>query len=86
MYKLIYEKRVFKDLDNIPKKDVERIVIILDKLSHNPATQGGIKLSGKTGIFRIRKGNYRIIYSISHKSKEIRIILIKHRKESYRKL
>lgn len=86
MYKVLYEKRVLKDLDKIPSQDVERIPSIFEVLSANPYPQGSKKLSAKFNLYRVRQGNYRIVYAVVHKEKEIRIILVRHRKEVYRDL
>jgi len=86
MYQVLYEKRVLKDLDKIPNQDVERILNVFAVLSSNPYPQGSKKLSGKLNLYRVRQGNYRIVYAVVHKEKEIRIILVRHRKEVYRDL
>lgn len=86
MYQVLYEKRVLKDLDKIPKQDVERILDVFSALSFNSYLQGSKKLSGKLNLYRVRQGNYRIVYTVAHKEKEIRIILVRHRKEVYRDL
>ena len=86
MYQVLYEKRVLKDLDKIPNQDVERIFNAFEALSSNPYPQGSKKLSGKLNLYRVRQGNYRIVYSVVHEEKEIRIIFVRHRKEAYRDL
>ena len=86
MYQVLYEKRVLKDLDKIPNQDVERILNVFKALSSDPHPQGSKKLSGKLDLYRIRQGSYRIVYTVAHKEKEIRIILVRHRKEVYRDL
>jgi mRNA interferase RelE/StbE len=86
MYRLNYEKRVFKDLDRIPNTDVEKIVEVFKELAINPHPAGSKKLSSKEALYRVRQGDYRIIYATNHKDKEISIILVAHRKESYRRL
>lgn len=86
MYRILYEKRVLKDLDSIPNQDVERILAVFEELTFNPYPQGVKKLSGKINLYRVRQGSYRVLYTIAHKEKEIRIIAVRHRKESYRGL
>lgn len=81
MYKIVYEKRVFKDLDKIPDSDVKKIIDIFKELTLNPIPHGSKKLSGKIGLYRIRQGDYRIIYTIAHSEKEVRIITVGNRKE-----
>jgi len=86
MYQVLCEKRVLKDLDNIPNQYIERILALFEALSYNPYPQGVKKLSGKINLYRVRQGSYRVLYTIAHKEKEIRIIAVRHRKESYRGL
>lgn len=86
MYRVIYEKRVCKDLDNIPDQDVIRILKVFDELSINPVFPGTKKLSSRSGLYRARQGDYRIVYIINHKDREIRIILVRHRKDIYRNI
>ncbi len=86
MYQVLYEKRILKDLDKIPNQDIEKILCVFKALSSNPYPQGSKKLSGKLNLYRVRQGNYRIVYAVVHKEKEIRIILVCHRKEAYRDL
>ena len=86
MYQVLYEKNVLRDLDKIPNRDVERIYVVFKTLSSNPFPQGSKKLSGKLNLYRIRQGSYRIVYTVAYKEKEIRIILVRHRKEAYRYL
>ena len=85
-YKLIFEKRVLKDLDKIPNKVLEGILSCFDRLKSNPRFSGSKKLSGKEGFYRIRQGDYRIIYDIDDKNKIVRILLVRQRKDVYRKL
>ena len=86
MYQILYEKNVLKDLDKISNQDVEKILVVFKTLSSNPYPQGSKKLSGKLNLYRIRQGSYRIVYAIAQKEKEIRIILVRHRREAYRHL
>jgi mRNA interferase RelE/StbE len=86
MYKIVYEKRVLKDLDKIPNLDVERILESFHELSFNPHPPGSKKLSGRELLYRVRQGDYRIIYMVDHEENVIKIILVCHRKEAYRKL
>lgn len=86
MYKIVYEKRVFKDLTKVPDADIRKIIEVFKELPFNPIPNGAKKLSGKIGLYRIRRGDYRIIYTIGHSKKEIRIIMVGNRKEVYRTL
>jgi len=86
MYELIYEKRVLRDIDKISNDDAETICEVFKELSLNPHPVGSKKLSGKETLYRVKQGDYRVVYTIDHKEKIIKIILVAHRKEAYRHL
>lgn len=84
MYQIQAERRVLKDLDNIPVKDLDKINHAIFLLEHNPRSSGVKKLKGPDGLYRIRQGDYRIVYYINDHSKIVQIIAINHRKDVYR--
>jgi len=84
MYTLLFEKRVLKDLDRLPKQVLIRVDKNIRLLAQNPLPPGSKKLIGENRMHRIRQGDYRIIYTVDHKSEEVRILAVRHRKESYR--
>lgn len=86
MYRIIYERRVLKDLDKIPNSTVEKILETFKDLSLNPHPIGSKKLTGKEGLYRVKQGDYRVVYTVDYPEKEIRVVLVAHRKESYRHL
>ena len=68
MYKLIFEKHVFKDLDKVPEEDLNKIQKIFKNLKHHPRSSVSKKLTGKPDRYRIRKGDYRIVYPPAQKT------------------
>jgi mRNA interferase RelE/StbE len=82
-YKITIKKSAAKELQDIPRKDLRRIVKRIQSLAHNPRLQGCQKLSGQSR-FRIRQGDYRIVYSIGDKDYIVDIVKIGHRREIYR--
>ena len=84
MFKIRFHKKVFKDLDNLPENEVERIAKQIETLKTNPFPPGFKKLSGKDGIYRIRQGNYRVVYSVDQEEKDIIVWAVRHRKDVYR--
>lgn len=83
MYKIKLISQAQKDLENLPAKIFERAKTVILNLSQIPRPQGAIKLTEQEG-YRIRLGDYRILYRIDDASKEIYIYRIKHRKDAYR--
>ena len=82
-YKITIKKSAAKELEDIPKKDLRKIIKRIQSLAQNPRPPGSQKLSGKDR-FRVRQGNYRIVYSIKDKDSIIDIVKIGHRREIYR--
>ncbi len=62
-YSVTVKKSVAKDLSGLPKKDVRRILAAIQALADQPRPPGSKKLSGQER-YRLRQGNYRILYSI----------------------
>lgn len=82
MYKILLLPQAQKDLDEYRGKTFDLIIKKIIALKKNPRPPGCLKLTAEQG-YRIRSENYRIIYRIDDKKKEIFIYRIKHRKEAY---
>jgi mRNA interferase RelE/StbE len=79
---LVFKKSVSRDLEEISKQDVQRILERIDALRDEPRPQGSVKLSGKE-YYRVRQGNYRIIYEIQDSQLVVIVIKAGHRREIY---
>jgi mRNA interferase RelE/StbE len=84
-YKIIWKHSAEKDLRRIDKQHISRIVKPVADLSNNPSPSKHRKLLGTEVSYRIRIGNYRVVYQIDTKEKLIIIYHIRHRKDIYRK-
>jgi mRNA interferase RelE/StbE len=82
-YKITIKKSAAKELEDIPKKDLHKIVRRIQRLDQNPRPHGSQKLSAKEQ-YRIRQGDYRIVYSIDDASLVVDVVKIGHRREIYR--
>jgi mRNA interferase RelE/StbE len=82
-YKITIKKSAAKELEAIPKKDLQRIIKRIQSLTENPRPQDSKKLA-RQEQYRIRQGDYRIVYSIKDKDSLIDIFKIGHRREIYR--
>ena len=82
-YELRFKASVAKDLRGIPKSDVVKILAKARTLSHNPRPPGSQKLAGDER-YRIRQGDYRILYSIIEALVVVEVVKIGHRKDVYR--
>ena len=83
-YSIEVKKSVQKTLLEFPAQIVQNITIIIDSLMENPRPHGSKKLTGSDSTYRIRSGDYRIIYTIFNAKLIIEVIKIGHRKDVYR--
>ncbi len=84
MYSLTFFESVEKDLSQIAEKERKKIWQKVVLLKKNPRPVGSIKLTGGSNDYRIRYGDYRIIYQIFDDIKKVRIVRIDHRRDIYR--
>jgi len=82
VYKIFLIPSAQKDINSFKGKTFGQIRDRILSLSENPRPTGCLKLTIENG-YRLRSGNYRIIYRIDDKKKEVFIYRIKHRKEAY---
>jgi len=81
-YKIFFKKSVWKDFKSIPDKDLTKILACIESLSENPHQSGCKKLSGQEK-YRLRYGQYRILYSIQDKELSVWVVKVAHRKDVY---
>ena len=73
-----------KDLRGIPRDDVARIIATVAPLADEPLPRGSQKLGGSERTYRIRVGDYRIVYELLREAKVVEIQRVRHRKDVYR--
>ena len=84
VYSIFFRDSVRKDLKSLAKNDLRRIVERIGSLAEDPRPVGCEKLSGQDK-YRIRQGNYRIVYSIQDTGLTVWVVKVGHRREVYRK-
>jgi mRNA interferase RelE/StbE len=82
-FQIILPKSVQKELDRLPDEIARRILTRLAGLETNPRPANVKKLKGRDA-WRIRVGNYRVIYEIHDRVLQIIVITVGHRREIYR--
>lgn len=82
-YKLLIKPSAAKELEVLPQKDRQRIVTRIHSLLNDPRPPGCEKLSGHD-LYRLRQGNYRVLYTVHDVDLVVVIITIGHRREVYR--
>jgi len=83
-YTLSFKHSVEKDCRKIPKELLLGIFSHIKQLSENPHPHDSRKLAGAESVYRIRVGEYRIIYQVQHESREVIVYYIRHRSMAYR--
>ncbi len=82
-YTLEISRPAFKSLKKVPKNDLRKIHRKIEKLAIDPFPNGYKKIVGDDNLFRIRSGNYRILYRIFRRRLIIYIVDVGNRKEVY---
>ncbi len=83
-YELRFKTSVAKDLRGIPKADVRRILARIEALRDDPRGAGCEKLAGGAESYRVRQGDWRIVYEIQDAVLVVQVVRIGHRGQVYR--
>jgi mRNA interferase RelE/StbE len=83
-YRIEWRSSTKKDLKKIPSEHRMRIIDAVERLAKNPFPAGSEKLSGSDRTFRIRVGDFRVVYEVYKSLTLIIILRARHRKEVYR--
>lgn len=84
MYRVVVERSAEKDLRRLPLDVRSRVVDALRRLADDPRPVGSRKLAGTKHDWRIRVGDYRVIYEIADSIRVVRVYRVRHRREAYR--
>ena len=82
-YSVFFKQSAVRELEDIPKKDLVRLLARIEALADDPRPPGCEKLSAQER-YRIRQGNYRVIYSIEDAILTVWVVKVGHRREVYR--
>ena len=85
MYKVELRRRAQRALDRLPKTDLHAVIEAIKDLAQSPRPRGVEKVRS-AGLWRIRQGDYRIVYFIDDNQKLVTVVRIGHRREIYRSL
>ncbi|MEK7516395.1 MAG: type II toxin-antitoxin system RelE/ParE family toxin [Patescibacteria group bacterium] len=83
MYRVLLESRAEKDLESLDKIVQKRAVERLLLLQTNPRPAGSKRLVGSHNAWRVRIGDWRIIYEINDRTETVKVYRIKHRSKAY---
>ncbi|MBI3695383.1 MAG: type II toxin-antitoxin system RelE/ParE family toxin [Acidobacteria bacterium] len=83
-YRVTFTRSARKELENLPRATADRIVAMSERLAAEPRPVGARKLRGGTDLWRVRVGNYRIVYAINDTEQIVDVRVVRHRKDAYR--
>ncbi|MDP1779838.1 MAG: type II toxin-antitoxin system RelE/ParE family toxin [Anaerolineales bacterium] len=83
-YRIEWKNSAYKELQKLPRQMITRIIAAVADLSNDPYPSGVKKLIGSERSYRIRVGDYRVIYEIIENKLIIEIVRVRHRKDVYR--
>jgi mRNA interferase RelE/StbE len=84
MYRVLLERAAEKDLSRLSSEIHARVIAAIKALASNPRPSGCRKLTGGKNDWRIRVGDYRVIYEIADAIRVVRVNRVRHRREVYR--
>jgi len=82
-YRIEIKRSASKEISDLPKADCQRVVARIQALATNPRPHGCEKLSGAEK-YRVRQGDYRILYEINDASRTLTVVKVGNRKQVYR--
>lgn len=85
-YSITFARSARKELGKLPSSAVRRIVERIEALMKVPRPSGAARLQGNRDLWRIRIGDYRVIYSIDDRARLIDISAVRNRRDAYRDL
>ena len=82
-YNIEIKRSAHKEIEKLPKNDLKRVLAKIESLAENPRSFDCQKLSAQEK-YRVRAGDYRILYSIEDNVLIVFIVKVAHRREAYR--
>lgn len=82
-YHVQFARSARKELEGLDPVLFQRVLACIESLSTDPRPSGCKRLKGQSDLWRVRVGDYRIVYSISDKEHTVDIWLIRHRRHVY---
>jgi len=82
-YTILFARSARNELERLPSKFAMRILRRIERLALNPRPRGSRKLAGCENLWRIRVGEYRVIYAIDDSQRIVDISVVRHRRDAY---
>lgn len=82
-YSVVVKRSAERELQAVPKRDLGRVVVRIRGLADDPRPPGSERLSGQDR-YRLRQGDYRVVYAVDDEQRIVEVVKIGHRREVYR--
>jgi mRNA interferase RelE/StbE len=83
-YRVVFARSARRELERLEMSVARRIIARIDALATDPRPPGCVKLQGAADLWRIRIGDYRVVYSVDDDARVVDIRVVRHRSDAYR--
>jgi mRNA interferase RelE/StbE len=83
-YTVVFARSARKEVQNLDPQVARRILKHIEALVANPRPSGVAKLEGASDLWRIRVGEWRVVYRVSDRDRLVDVIAVRHRSDAYR--
>ena len=83
-YEIVFARSARKELEDLDDRLALRVLNRIEKLSDEPRPGGVRKLRGSTNLWRLRIGDYRVVYAVDDDIRLVDIVAVRHRSDAYR--
>lgn len=85
-YRVEITRRAERQFDSLPREAQERVNRLYDVMTENPRSHGAVKMQGYANLYRMRTGDWRVVYEIRDNVLLVLVVAVGHRREIYREL
>lgn len=83
-YRVQIARRAIKSIQALSRKEQQRVRAAIDLLSQTPRPPGCVAMAGEEHAYRVRVGNYRIVYEVHEGVLLVQVVRVGHRRDVYR--
>lgn len=83
-YAIEFARSARKELEQLPRRVALRALTAIEALANDPRPEGCRKIQGAAHLWRIRVGDYRVVYEVSDSERTVDVVAVRHRREAYR--
>jgi mRNA interferase RelE/StbE len=83
-YKVVFARSARRELERLEASVARRIIARVEALTTEPRPHGCVKLRGAADLWRIRVGDYRVVYAIDDRAGLVDVRIVRHRGDAYR--